>query len=328
MADREGVDWRPVASLSVLQARARLLRATRDFFGQAGVMEVETPICAAAAVSDPAIDSLRTLFTGPGAAGGLTLYLQSSPEFAMKRLLAAASGPIYQICKVFRDGEAGRLHNPEFSLLEWYRPGFTLHQLMAEMEALLQVMLPGIAAAEWISYRDLFLRHVAIDPHRATDAELRQVAESRGIAGLERLQLVDRDQWLDLLLTHLVEPAMGSGPCFVYHYPVSQASLARVMDSDPPVAERFELYLDGIELANGFHELADAAEQRQRFEQELQQRRQQGRAAPPLDLRLLAALQSGLPDCSGVALGLDRLLMHLVGVDHIDQVLSFPLARA
>jgi len=291
-------------------------------------MEVETPVCSSSAATDPSIDSLSTGFTGPGAATGRRLYLHTSPEFPMKRLLAAGSESIYQICRVFRDGEAGRFHNPEFTLLEWYRPGFNHHQLMDEVSALVRTLLPSCHQEQRFSYRELFQNHLGVDPHHLSLAQLQNLAVARGIQQAKELDLQEGDGWLDLLITHCIEPELPSGLCFVYDYPESQASLARVRPDVPAVAERFELYLDGLELANGFHELADPEEQRRRFQIELEQRRQAGKSLAPMDKRLLAALEAGLPDCSGVALGIDRLLMRITGASHIDEVLAFPFDRA
>lgn len=327
--DRQtGSGGSPAASIETLRLRARVIAQIRAFFQRQGVLEVETPVCSRAATTDPAIESLVTRYTGPGAPAGLPLYLHSSPEFPMKRLLAAGAGPIYQICKVFRDGEAGRLHNPEFTLLEWYRPGFDHHRLMDEVERLVGGLLPEPAAARRLSYRALFQQRLQIDPHPATAEQLRNCALQQGVPGVDRLQLPQRDAWLDLLMTHCIEPAMGPGLCFVYDYPASQAALARVRPGSPPLAERFELYLDGIELANGFHELTDAAEQQRRFERDLQARAAAGQPVVPMDRRFIDALARGLPDCAGVALGVDRLIMRLAGADHIEQVIAFPLSRA
>ncbi len=288
-------------------------------------MEVETPACSAAAVTDPVLESLATGCSTPGSG---RLFLHTSPEFPMKRLLAAGAGPIYQVCRVFRDGERGRLHNPEFTLLEWYRPGFDHRRLMGEVADLVRVALDRDLPDERATYGELFRLHLKFDPHRADAGAARARALAAGIHGAGSLQL-DRDGWLDLLMTHCVEPRLpGDRLTFVYDYPASQAALARVRPGSPPVAERFELYFGAMELANGFHELVDAAEQRRRFEGELRERRRLGLGAVPVDERLLAALEAGLPPCAGVALGLDRLLMCLVGADHIDQVLAFPLERA
>ncbi len=321
--------WRPSASLEVLRARAELLSAIRGFFSRVGVMEVETPLCSSCAATDPALESMVTSYTGPGAAIPRPLYLHTSPEFPMKRLLAAGSGPIYQICRVLRNGEAGRLHHPEFTLLEWYRPGFDHHQLMAEVAELINTLLPIPRKVEQLSYAEIFQQFLGIDPHRSSPSELRDCAVAQGIAGAESLELQHADGWLDLLLTHSIEPKLGiDAITFIYDYPASQASLARVRAGDHPVAERFELYIDGVELANGFYELADAEEQRARFTADLQQRAEEDKREVPLDEYLLAALQAGLPDCSGVALGLDRLLMLLTGADDISAVLAFPIGRA
>jgi elongation factor P--(R)-beta-lysine ligase len=323
------VDWRPSASLETIRARAELLGRVREFFRQAGVLEVETPACSRFGVTDPAIDSLTTRYTGPGAAQGRALYLQTSPEFPMKRLLAAGSGPIYQLCRVFRDGELGRRHNPEFTLLEWYRPGFDHLRLMDEVAALIGQLAGRTLAVERLTYSEVFRRHLGIDPHAATPALLQRCAVEHGVSGTGELQLDHRDGWLDLLLTHLIEPQLGRGcMTFVYDYPASQAALARVRQGDPPLAERFELYLEGMEIANGFHELADAQEQRRRFLDDNRRRREAGRLEVPMDEALLAALASGLPDCAGVALGVDRLLMVLTGCERIEQVLAFDLSRA
>lgn len=324
-----GEDWRPSAPLANLRARADLLARIREFFAARGVLEVETPILAAAAVTDPHLASLQVRYTGPGYPAGRALYLQTSPEFAMKRLLAAGSGPIYQLGKAFRDGEAGRLHNAEFTLLEWYRPGFGVEAMMDEVEALAAQLLGLNTRFERISYRDLFRRRLQIDPATASLDELRDCARRHGLARIEDLPLTEMDAWLDLLLTHLIEPQLGlAAPCFVHDYPPGQAALARLRPGPYPVAERFELYINGVEIANGFHELADAAEQRARFEHDRARRRRDGLPDAAPDERLLAALAHGLPDCAGVALGVDRLLMIALGVKSIAEVVAFPLERA
>jgi lysyl-tRNA synthetase class 2 len=322
-------DWRPTARLDVLAARARVLARIRGFFAEAGVLEVETPALSSAGSTDPALASLATTYTGPSAPHGATLWLQTSPEFAMKRLLAAGSGPIWQLCRVFRDGERGTRHNPEFSLLEWYRPSFSMEALIDEVIALLRCVLGDDLREERLTYAQAFARAVGVDPHRATIATLQATARRAGIAGARQLQLPDRDAWLDLLMTHCVESGLGAdGLAVVHDFPTSQAALARVRDGDPPVAERFEVYVRGVELANGFHELADAAEQRRRFEADNTRRRLAGLPEMPVDERLLAALEAGLPDCSGVALGVDRLVMLATGAQRIDEVVAFPLERA
>jgi elongation factor P--(R)-beta-lysine ligase len=262
------------------------------------------------------------------------LYLHTSPEYAMKRLLAAGSGDIYQICHVVRGFECGRLHNPEFTLIEWYRVGFSLAGLMDEVEALVRELLGtnAPAASERISYRDAFLCQLGLDPFTAPEAALAQAAQplALGCAGATSTTGLgmSRDDWLELLMGAIVGPRLGNGTLtFVHGYPASQAALARLDPLDPRVAQRFELYCAGVELANGFHELASAAEQRARFEADNLQRRRLGLPVSPLDERLLAAL-SHMPDCAGVALGFDRTLMLAAGAAHIEQVLVFPTQRA
>ena len=322
------IDWTPSATLETLRARAAMLARIRAFFAAAGVLEVETPYAARSAGTDPALDSLVTRWHGPGQAGGLPLYLHTSPEFPMKRLLAAGIGPIYQVCKVFRDGERGRLHHPEFSLLEWYRPGWDYRQLMNEVADLARDLLgrPDLPL-ERLTFRGLFRERLGIDPWAVGIGQLREQAARIGINGAESLDL-DRDGWLDLLLTHCLESGLGRGCLtFLCDYPPSQAALARLRQDEVWVAERFELYCEGIELANGFQELTDAAAQGERFRADLERRRCQGRVTPPIDQALLAALTAGMPEGAGVALGLDRLLMLGIGARHIDEVLAFPIER-
>jgi len=320
-------DWRPSASADTLVIRARLLQRIRAFFQAREVLEVDTPLLSRAAVTDPHIET----FVVQEPQQGVPRYLHTSPEFAMKRLLAAGSGSIYQVCKVFRQGEAGRHHNPEFSLLEWYRLGFDHHQLMDEVESLLRELLDGyrtLAAGQRLSYRAAFQQYVGLDPLSASVAELQAAVKQHGIEVIG-LDETHKDPWLDLLMTHVVEPALPpDGPVFIYDYPASQAALARIRQSEPPVAERFELYLDGMELANGFHELTDAQEQRQRFAADLAARKASGLPGVPADERFLAALEAGLPPCAGVALGIDRLVMLAAGVKSISEVLTFDDARA
>lgn len=329
--------WKPAVTLETLRLRARLLAAIREFFATRGVLEVDTPVLSHAASTDPQLHSFTTHYSGPDAPDGAPLFLHTSPEFPMKRLLAAGSGPIYQIGKVFRNGECGRWHNPEFTLLEWYRPGFDHHALMDEVEALVTGLLDsGLkqpAASERLSYGALFLRHTGIDPHTASAADLRECARAHGVGEVPGLTLDERDAWLDLLLTHTVIPCMEPQRLyFVYDYPASQAALARIRPPSPgqacALAERFELFINGIELANGFHELADSAEQRRRFERDNARRQTQGLPTMPLDEPLLAALDHGLPPCAGVALGVDRLLMLAAGAGTISETLAFPFDRA
>lgn len=333
MNNKTSGDWRPTAALEALRLRARLLESIRAFFSERGVLEVETPILSAAAVTDPMLASLATRYTGPLFPHGQTFFLHTSPEFPMKRLLAAGSGSIYQIGRVFRDGEAGRLHNPEFTMLEWYRVGFDHHRLMDEVaELVMQLLTPyqSLEVPERLSYREVFQRHAGLDPHTASSTDFAATARERRISIPKDLTSQnDLATWRDLLLTHAVEPKLGQGRLtFIYDFPAAQASLARIQPGEPPLAARFELYLNGIELANGFHELADADEQRARFERQLHARAAGGQTVVPVDERLLAALSEGLPDCAGVALGFDRLVMLAAGARSIAEVMAFPVDRA
>jgi lysyl-tRNA synthetase class 2 len=244
----------------------------------------------------------------------------------MKRLLAAGSGPIYQIARVFRDDEMGCHHNPEFTLLEWYRPGFDHHALMDEVDALLMALL-GAPAAERLTYAEAFNRHAGVDPLRDDVGVLRGATGELG-AGCG-LAPEDRDGWLSLLLSHRVQPALGRGrPTFLHDFPASQAALARIRPGEPPLAERFEVFLEGVELANGYHELTDSREQAERFRADLERRAAMGLPAVPLDGRLLEALEAGLPSCAGVALGFDRLVMLALGAGHLQEVIAFPVDRS
>lgn len=319
------------AGMDSLRLRARVLARIRDYFAQAGVLEVDTPSLSPAAATDPALHSFTTRYHGPGPLHGSRLYLQTSPEFPMKRLLAAGSGSIYQLCKVFRDGEAGRRHNPEFTLLEWYRVGFDHFDLMDDVEYLLRHVLAGVlelGAVDHWTYRELFTECAGIDPFTASVGELRNCLQAHGIAPPAGLSPDESDAWLDLLMTHVIEPRLGAGLVFIRDYPASQAALARLRPGSPPVAARFEVYLSGVELANGYHELTDAAEQQRRFEQDNARRAARGQEPVVIDTRLLAALASGLPDCAGVALGIDRLLLVAAGARTLDEVLAYPLDEA
>ena len=325
--------WRPSATLAVLKQRADLLARAREFFARRAVMEVETPILSAAAVSDPQLHSLRTEIAGVSGAR----YLHTSPEYAMKRLLAAGSGDIFQVCKVFRDEESGRWHNPEFTMIEWYRLALDDAALMDEVEALLAHMLDGVREllpAERLCYAAALQRHAGVDAFAASEGELSAAAVRHGIHCDSNL---DRDAKLDLLMGLLVGPRLGfDRPCFICDYPVSQAALARLKQpqrrageaAPHAVAARFELYLDGVELANGFHELTHAAQQRERFMADLGIRRRRDQPLAPLDERLLAALEQGLPDCAGVALGFDRLVAVALGMVRLADAMSFTIDNA
>ena len=311
-------DWKPAAGLDVLTARAELYRQIRSFFEARSVLEVETPLLGASAVTDVNLASFRVDYHTTRYR--VERYLQTSPEYAMKRLLAAGSGPIYQICKAFRDGEAGRSHNPEFTLLEWYRPGYDHHQLMDELDQLIEQLL-GLPPAARTTYRDAMRTHAALDPLTATDDSLSAKARELGFKD-EGLR-VSVDDYLDLILTHAVQPALSKNATFIYDFPVSQAALAKIRPGSPPVAERFELFVGGVEVANGYHELTDPVEQRQRFERDLERRRYRGLPAPAIDRHFLGALEAGLPACAGVALGLDRILMIMTGKRSLAEVLTF-----
>jgi lysyl-tRNA synthetase class 2 len=302
-----------------------MLNTARRFFEQRGVLEVETPILSTAAVSDPQIESLATQIAGLSKRA----YLCPSPEYAMKRLLAAGSGDIYQICKVFRDEERGRWHSPEFTMIEWYRLGFDDSALMDEVELLVgQLLAPTrtLEGAERLSFSAALRRHAGVDAFSSTDDDLLEAAVRKGITCDAEL---DRDGKLDLLMGLIVGPQLGrEKPCFICDYPASQAALARLKPGVPRVAARFELYLDGLELANGFHELVQPAEQRARFIQDLSKRGARGQALPPLDENLLAALGHGMPDCAGVALGFDRLVAIALGVDRLADAMAFSIDNA
>ena len=317
--------WRPSASLAALRRRALALATTREFFRARGVLEVDTPAMVNAPVSDVNIGTVRAEM--PDRAG-LPMYLHTSPEYAMKRLLAAGSGDIYQVCHVFRGAERGRQHNPEFTMVEWYRLGFSLQQLMEEVAELVRALMGRNLPVESLTYRDALRRHADLDPLECDDETLQRAAHALGLDAA-RAREAGRDELLDLIVGARVGPALGAGHLtFLHRYPASQAALARLDPADPRLALRFELYHQGMELANGYHELANAGEQRMRFDADLKARRLRGLPAAHLDPHLLAALESGLPDCAGVALGFDRVLMLATGSASIDEVLTFAVERA
>jgi lysyl-tRNA synthetase class 2 len=308
------VDWRPSATLPVVRERARVYRQIRTFFNTRGCLEVDTPVLMPTTNTDVQVGSLEL------SCGARRLFLQTSPEYAMKRLLAAGSGSIFQIGHAFRQDERGQRHNTEFSLLEWYREGYDYQQLMGEMELLITTLSLRQCDFSRITYRQLFAQSLDLKIDDISLDDLRAECVRR-VPGCDSLAL-DFDQCLDLLLALVVAPDMR-GYQFVYDYPRSQAALARISARDPDIAERFELFYDGVELANGFSELTDADQQRARFETDNSLRAQQGLPQYDIDECLLAALEYGLEECAGVALGLDRLLMVLLDLDSIDQVLTF-----
>ena len=326
-----GAGWRPALDRGGLEQRAAALAAIRGFFAARGVLEVDTPQLVRHAVTDPALHSAEVRWPGgsQGPAGAAAGYLHTSPEYSMKRLLAAGSGDIYQLCHVFRGDEQGALHNPEFMLLEWYRVGWPMRQLGDEVEALLRMLHPGpLAPVRWLGYDQAFREQLGISALEDTQPRLVECARAAGFdAAL--LARCSRDELLDLLVGTTIGPRLGlGGPLFLHGYPASQAALARLDPADPRTALRFELYLDGVELCNGFEELGDAREQRARFEADRATRRARGLAVPEADAYLLQALAVGLPDCSGVAVGIDRLLMVAAGVRQLDAVLPFRSERA
>jgi lysyl-tRNA synthetase class 2 len=318
--------WRPGASLAQLQLRAQLLAQARAFFAARNVLEVDTPQLVAHAVTDPHLQSAEVRLPGHPA----SLFLISSPEYAMKRLIAAGSGDIYQMSHVFRGEEAGRLHNAEFMLIEWYRLGYTLEALMRE-SALLAGELLGLPAPcepELLSYTQAFVRHAGVDPSALDEPRVRALAVAQGLDAAAA-QRFARDELLDWLMGIVVGPQLGEHAlCCLHHYPASQAALARLDPADPRFALRFELYYRGVELANGFEELADAAEQRARFACERRERQARGLPLHEPDERLLAGLAAGLPPVAGVALGFDRLVLLRAGARVLAEVMPFALDRA
>ncbi|MDX7989357.1 elongation factor P--(R)-beta-lysine ligase [Xenorhabdus sp. 12] len=320
----EVANWQPSAPIANLLKRAEILAEIRRFFADRGVLEIETPAMSQATVTDVHLVPFQTQFVGPGAADGLTLYLMTSPEYHMKRLLAAGSGSIYQMGKSFRNEEAGRHHNPEFMMLEWYRPHYDMYRLMNEVDDLLQQIL-DCESAESLSYQQAFIRYLNTDPLTASKEKLREVAAKLDLSNIAD-QEEDRDTLLQLLFVMGVEPQIGiEKPTFIYHFPASQAALAEISPEDHRVAQRFEVYFKGMELANGFRELTDSNEQRLRFEQDNRKREAMGLPIQPIDEYLLAALAHGMPDCSGVALGVDRLIMLALGAERISEVIAFPV---
>jgi len=313
---------------SALALRARLYARIREFFAERGVLEVETPILSRAANTDPNIESFSASFSGHADAGPRERWLRTSSEFAQKRLLAAGVGDNYELGRVFRNGEAGRRHNPEFTMLEWYRVGWDHRRLIDEAIELVQSALAVVGKSAEIhksTYHELFIGALALDPFTANESDLRAALGDVRVDA----QGLSRDDWLDLLLSHRIQPEFPPNRMtLIYDYPATQCALAKIRAGDPPIAERFELYVGTQELANGYHELTDAVEQRARFVRDNARRRARGLQALPVDEGLLAAIETGLPDCAGVALGIERLLMAMTGTDDIREVLAFAFARA
>jgi lysyl-tRNA synthetase class 2 len=324
-------DWQPTARRDTLWLRSALLMHARHYFIDHGAIEVDTPMVVNAPVTDVHIHSARVFFEGDTNTGQARPYfLHTSPEYAMKRLLAAGSGDIFQICHVVRGLERGTQHNAEFTLIEWYRLGYDLDRLMTEVDVLVRHLLGDVAftfTSERLTYQAAFLRELGLDPLSAPTADLAAAAAAR--SGFSREGAQQRDELLELLMGSVVGPSLGRNALtFVHDYPATQAALARLNPQDPRTAMRFELYCKGMELANGFHELASPGEQRARFERDNEERRRLGLPVYDIDERLLSALEAGLPECAGVALGFDRTLMLAAGATHIDDVLPFPTDRA
>lgn len=324
-------NWQPTASLEMLKTKARLLSNLRIFFAEKDILEVQTPILSLAGNTEPTIESFVTQEHENSAHNIQPSFLNTSPEFAMKRLLAAGYGSMYQITPAFRQDEQGKRHNPEFTLLEWYRIDFDHHALMGEVNALVRFVAEDVLKlerSEFFSYQDAMIKFAEVDPFNATIEELKQVTIKAGIDAVG-MDDVSKDTWFDLIMSQIVEKKLPlNRPVFIYDYPASQAALAKIRKGKPDVAERFELYINGMELANGFHELSDAEEQAQRFKQQQQQRKKSGQQGIPADYHLIEALKHGLPECAGVAIGLERLFMVLSGAEHINEVLTFPFNRA
>lgn len=323
-------DWRPTCSVEHLRLRAQVLAEIRGFFAERSVLEVETPLLSHGIGTDPQLEFFTTEYCL--APQKQTLFLQTSPEFAMKRLLAAGSGSIYQITKAFRNGESGRFHNPEFTLLEWYHVGFKLPELMDECADLIALLFDHrkpLMETQRFRYQEIFQRYTGLNPLEFSYRQYcayaldNQLPEAISICGY------DHAIWLDFIFSHKVQPFLGQNAvCMVYGYPVCQSSLARINEHNPQITDRVELFINGVELGNGYFELTNAKEQGERFDQELEFRRQRNLPVSVKDERLVAALQAGLPQCSGMAIGLDRLLMLLSDSATIDDVLGFPIDRA
>ncbi|WP_435274935.1 elongation factor P--(R)-beta-lysine ligase [Psychrobium sp. nBUS_13] len=321
------MQWQPSASIATLKNRAKIIAKIREFFEKRQVMEVETPTLSQATVTDVHLHTFDTTFVGPGFADGKQLYMQTSPEFHMKRLLCAGSGAIYQMSKAFRNEESGRHHNPEFTMLEWYQPNYDHMTLIDEVDELLQAVL-STQQCEIISYQHLFIQHLELDPLSADIEVIRKVALSYDFGDFVATES-NKDTLLQCLFCFVIEPKIGlEKPIAVYNFPASQAALAQLEHADKRVARRFEFYYQGIELANGFHELQDANEQLGRFKQDNKERLKEGLTEQPIDYRLIEALAHGLPNCAGVALGIDRLIMLALQQKHIRDVISFDVSRS
>lgn len=330
-------DWQPTATVEDLQRRSQVLWSVRNFFQQRGYAEVQTPTISRDTVIDRYIDPIEVAgrAIGSQAATAERYFLQTSPEFCMKRLLAAGMRSIVQMGPAYRAGERGQFHNPEFTMLEWYCVGQEFEQSVDFLGELVGTVLhsaaPAIfrAAVEIISYREAFERTVSLDPFACTEHDLSKTARNKGISLGSSWEGQTRDDWLNLLFAECVQPQLGcQQPVIVTHYPATQAALSAIAPEDPRTAQRYEMFVHGVELANGYRELLDASELLRRSRQVLEQRRRDGKAELDTDNRLLSAMRSGLPDCCGCALGVDRLVMLALQRERIEQVIPFPMERA
>lgn len=322
------MNWQPSMSWQLAKARASLNKNIRQFFEERGVIEVETPILSHGTITDVYLDAFETNFDQSSSGSQEKLFLQTSPEFAMKRLLAAGYGSIYQLSKAFRHESAGKHHNPEFTLLEWYRLGFDHWQLMNEVEEFLVALL-NVDAVERYSYQDLFIEYTGLDPLNIGAKQLHIFLKNKQRDDHWLMITEHVDTLLQFIFSQYIEPEIGKDqPCFVYGFPIEQAALARVNEKDNRIADRFECYYKGIELVNGFYELTNKEEQYSRFIQDNKQRKKLSYKEKPIDKRFITALEEGLPLCSGVALGVDRLAMLALGEDHIRSVLTFDINNA
>lgn len=321
-------DWRNSGSVADLKLRAQVYQFIRQFFSQLKVLEVETPMLSEAGNTDPNIASFHLQFSGPQSAGNAHRWLRTSPEFALKRLLASGFGDCYELGRVFRNGEFGGKHNPEFTMLEWYRVGWNHQQLIDEclelVQGIFQLQNRQLSVLRY-SYQELYIKFVGINPHECSDSKLMALIEKKTKIDFEGM---NRDDYLNLIMTHFIEPQLPETQLtVVFDFPASQCALAKIRHDAIPVAERFELYLGSFELANGYHELTDSVEQARRFTQDLVTRKQREDILPDQDMRLLQALKN-LPECAGVAMGIDRLMMALLNKKEISEVIAFDFSRA
>lgn len=325
------MSWQPTLTWQNAQKRAQILQQIRQFFSERNVIEVETPALSQGTVTDVHLDALscRYDFLSDSAAGQSTeLYLQTSPEFHMKRLLASGYGCIYQIAKAFRHEEAGRFHNPEFTMLEWYRVGFDHFDLMNEVAELLTAVLE-CGQPHQITYQNLFVTQLGLDPLTADREQLLTIIRQANKLSDWLITEQDNDILLQFIFSEIIEANIGiEVPYFVYNFPKSQASLAKICPNDERVAQRFECYYQGVELVNGFNELTDAKNQLERFQDDNNKRTGLGLPKKPIEKQFMSALDEGLPQCAGVALGVDRLIMLALKAKHINEVISFSVERS